>query len=202
MLDLLRPGLPVRTIRARSTSSTGTKIPATPNPRSIASTADQPKRACGGWGCFFFESRIFFIDSFPHHPQALPVATKPKTLRERVRWLRELVGLGQRAADRLAGLQQGSHGRVESGRSVSPRLLTLEPIAGLYGVTVDWLGRGGERPTNQEIARAVAAARERQLYHLRHPACRGRSPSPTMDARKAPARRLSGPTPKSTERAA
>lgn len=82
------------------------------------------------------------------------------TLGQRVRALRAVVGISQREADRLAGLHQGLSWKVEEGRVDNPTRETLEAIARLYGVSIDWLCLGaGEPPSNDRVAISVAQAR-------------------------------------------
>lgn len=79
---------------------------------------------------------------------------------ERVAYLRTTAGLGQREADRLAGLHRGQSGEFERGTRENPRRDSLVKLGALYGAPLAWLLTGtGKAPGPRTIKRSVEAAR-------------------------------------------
>jgi len=75
------------------------------------------------------------------------------TLAKRVRYLRESAGIGQREADRLAGIVRGFSGSLEREEVAEPTASRLAALAGVYGVAVEWLLTGkGETPSPRAVA--------------------------------------------------
>lgn len=86
-----------------------------------------------------------------------------ETLGGRVERLRGLTGLSARELDALAGLRAGHSRMIETGRvqgGIEAR--TVSQIAGVFGVTIDWLYEGvGTAPTAEALRKAVTAAQRR-----------------------------------------
>lgn len=79
------------------------------------------------------------------------------TLAKRAAYLRDCARIGQREADRLAGVGRGWTGGVERGERRDPRGDYLDKIARLYGVKIEWLLRGeGRQPSERAVRTAVA----------------------------------------------
>lgn len=71
-------------------------------------------------------------------------------------------GLKYKEAGQLAGLRSADSlvGQIARGENDNPTAATLIAIAGLLGVTVDWLLRGvGPPPKRRQVQEAVARAR-------------------------------------------
>jgi transcriptional regulator with XRE-family HTH domain len=66
-------------------------------------------------------------------------------------------GLSAIGLSRLAGLPSGAHvGLIESAARPNPTIETLSKIAGVLGVSIDWLATGeGAPPTAEQIRAAV-----------------------------------------------
>lgn len=76
---------------------------------------------------------------------------------------RVLGGIPGSTLDRLAGLAEGHVRLIETGRRPNPEAATLEPLACVLGVSLDWLIAGkGVPPSEEQVKAAVAAARQRQ----------------------------------------
>ena len=77
-------------------------------------------------------------------------------LSDRVRKVRERVGLSQGELGEQAGVGRATLARLESGKG-SPRRATLIAIAFATGVSLDWLETGetpgGNEPTGGEVVR-------------------------------------------------
>lgn len=83
-----------------------------------------------------------------------------RLLSERVAYLRRVAGLGQREADRLAGLHRGQSGEFERGTRANPRRDSLVKLGALYGAPLAWLLTGeGKAPGARTIKRSVDVAR-------------------------------------------
>jgi transcriptional regulator with XRE-family HTH domain len=83
-----------------------------------------------------------------------------RLLSERVAYLRRVAGLGQREADRLAGLHRGQSGEFERGTRENPRKDSLVKLGALYGAPLAWLLTGeGRAPGARTIKRSVDVAR-------------------------------------------
>ena len=94
------------------------------------------------------------------------------SIAERVRSAREASGLSQRSLSTLAGLSTGAVNLIESGDRESPAAATLAGIAGVLGITLDWLVSGiGDEPKAEAIR--GAAARAQSDYEAAHPAPTG-----------------------------
>lgn len=84
-----------------------------------------------------------------------------RSLAERVAYLRRVAGLGQREADRLAGLHRGQSGEFERGTRENPRRDSLVKLGALYGAPLTWLLTGqGSAPAQRTVKRCVNSARE------------------------------------------
>lgn len=80
----------------------------------------------------------------------------------RLRWLRESVGASAREIDRLAGLHECHLSVLENAKHDRVSAKTLTALAGVYGVSLDWLIRGiGEPPLEEHVRKAVDRARRR-----------------------------------------
>lgn len=84
-----------------------------------------------------------------------------RTLPQRLKYARGLSGFSGRRLGELAGVSAGYVIGVEQGRWKDPGPDALHRIAGVLGVTFDWLLEGGEPPPAERVRRAVAEA-ERQ----------------------------------------
>jgi len=81
-------------------------------------------------------------------------------LAERLRHLRENAGLSAKALDVLADLTPGHTTLIETGRRADPSASTVEALASVLGVTLDWLVTGeGREPSERSVRAAVDAAR-------------------------------------------
>lgn len=86
-----------------------------------------------------------------------------ETLATRLRWARETADLSARALCALAGLTKSHVGQLEEGRYPSVEVTTLEKLATVFDVSLDWLYAGrGRRPTKAEILAAVRRAQQRR----------------------------------------
>lgn len=106
----------------------------------------------------------------PAAPVAPVVAEKParvpvqhlsdlSTIDERMRWLRRCANLSQRAVDRAAGVRRGIAWAIENGGD-SHSVSMMQPVANLFGVSLDWLLSGmGDRPSPRAVAISVADRR-------------------------------------------
>lgn len=85
------------------------------------------------------------------------------SLSERVKQARALAGsLGNRELDRLAGLAEGHTWAIETGARTNAEARTVAAIAGVLGVSLDWLVAGhGRAPSARTVRAAVAVARKR-----------------------------------------
>lgn len=82
-------------------------------------------------------------------------------LAAQLKQLRDTASLSCRELARLAGLTPGHVSQIER---ESPRIeaVTLASIAGVFGVSLDWLYHGrGERPSDTDITTAVRRAMSR-----------------------------------------
>lgn len=84
-----------------------------------------------------------------------------RTLPQRLKYARGLSGFSGRRLGELAGVSAGYIIGVERGRWKDPGTDALQRIAGVLGVTFDWLLKGGDPPLAEGIRHAVADA-ERQ----------------------------------------
>ena len=85
------------------------------------------------------------------------------SLSARLRALRDVAGITQREADRLAGVHRGHVWQIEEGGRTNPTVQTLSAFAALFGVSLDWLAAGrGEPPMDDAVRAAVALAREQR----------------------------------------
>ena len=86
-----------------------------------------------------------------------------KTFRERLVWLRSVSGaltLSQMSI--LAGLSRNHLGLLESGQRYDPDTTTIEELARVYGVSMDWLWRGiGNVPSPEHVRTSVLGAQKR-----------------------------------------
>jgi transcriptional regulator with XRE-family HTH domain len=79
------------------------------------------------------------------------------TLSQRARLLREHAGIGQREADRRAGVWRGLSGAIERGEVKVPDAVSLLALCTLYGVSLEWLLKGkGDAPDARAVAIAAA----------------------------------------------
>lgn len=75
-------------------------------------------------------------------------------------WLRNTAGLSGREVDQLAGLTNCRTGSLERGDIPNPRIHTVEKIAALFDVRLEWLLTGqGRAPTKRSLVKAVHARR-------------------------------------------
>ena len=82
------------------------------------------------------------------------------TMANRIRKCREWVGLDAYALSRLIGKAPSYIGLLESGRRHHPRADTLELIASVLGVSIDWLVSGrGRGPSSASVRAAVERAK-------------------------------------------
>lgn len=85
------------------------------------------------------------------------------SLAARLRWLRARTGLTQRGLDWLAGRSYGHTSLIEKAPAGAIRTDTLVDMAGVFGVSLDWLVLGvGPTPSHARLRRAVEAARARR----------------------------------------
>jgi len=86
-----------------------------------------------------------------------PVLT---TMGERLRFARSLVEISARELDRLSSLAEGHVSMIEAGRRPVIESKTAEDIAGVLGLSLDWLISGkGKAPTATSAKRSLLAAR-------------------------------------------
>ncbi len=82
------------------------------------------------------------------------------SLSARLRALRDVAGITQREADRLAGVHRGHVWQIEEGGRTNPTVQTLSAFAALFGVSLDWLAVGrGDAPSADAVRAAVELAR-------------------------------------------
>jgi len=83
-----------------------------------------------------------------------------QTLGERLRWAREASGLSQRALSARAQLKSPRHvGLIELDTYKTIEGTTAAQIAGVLGVSLDWLLSGtGEQPTAEAIRESAGRA--------------------------------------------
>lgn len=71
-----------------------------------------------------------------------------------------MVGISMRELDALAGLQAGHTRVIQAGEAGRVAASTLEKIAGVFDVSLDWLFAGrGTAPDPEKVAAAVRRAR-------------------------------------------
>jgi len=86
----------------------------------------------------------------------------PSPLGERLRQTRERAGIAARELDRIAGITEGHTTLIESGRRRDISGRTLASLAEALGAESRWLlGGVGKEPTDDDLLRAVEAARHR-----------------------------------------
>ena len=80
---------------------------------------------------------------------------------QRIRRLRESVGMSARELSRLAGLPSHTHvAWIESAPKGAMKVRTAVAIAGVLGCSLDWLLIGrGKAPSSRAVRAAVARAR-------------------------------------------
>ncbi len=84
----------------------------------------------------------------------------PAPLGVRLREVRGLVGIGARELDRLADTTEGHTSLIESGVVKNVTMATAGKLAGVLGVSLDWLVSGvGDDPTTASVQAAVGTAR-------------------------------------------
>lgn len=82
-----------------------------------------------------------------------------QTLGERLRWAREASGLSQRALSARAQLSPRHVGLIELDTYKTIEGTTASKIAGVFGVSLDWLLSGaGEVPTAEAIKESAGRA--------------------------------------------
>jgi len=82
------------------------------------------------------------------------------TLTGRLHHLRELANLSARELDRLSRLRQGHTALIEKRASDNLETSTAQALAGVLGVSLDWLIAGdGKMPSARIVRAAVEAAR-------------------------------------------
>lgn len=80
-----------------------------------------------------------------------------QTIGERLRWLRERIGVPCDKIDELLGMTRGQDEHYEKGRR-SPSADTVVKLAEIFGVTTDWILRGeGKEPKTLRVNEAVRA---------------------------------------------
>ncbi len=82
---------------------------------------------------------------------------------------RELVGLSRRELARLAQLADPHVGMIERGDVRSPAAVTLDAIAHVLGVSVEWLLGGGAEPRVESMLAAVEHARAERVVREETP---------------------------------
>ena len=85
--------------------------------------------------------------------------TCPTSLAGRLSFAREAAGLSSRRVSALAGIAQALTGQIERGVTHAPTTDTIQKIASVLGVTIDWLVTGaGPMPEPETIRQAAARA--------------------------------------------
>lgn len=81
-------------------------------------------------------------------------------LGDRIARARALVRLSAAELGELAGMSDAVVGMIETDRRKTPAATTVSKIAGVLGVSSDWLISGiGDEPTKEQVSTAVALAR-------------------------------------------
>jgi transcriptional regulator with XRE-family HTH domain len=84
----------------------------------------------------------------------------PTAVGVRLQETRELAGLAARELDRLVDTTEGHASLIESGVVRNVTLETASKLAGVLGVSLDWLVRGtGRAPSARSVRQAVELAR-------------------------------------------
>ena len=84
-----------------------------------------------------------------------------KTAGERIRAARAMAGISTKDLDRLAGLKPGVSWAVENSATGNSETKTVDKIAKVLGLSLDYIVRGdGKPPTANKVKAAVDAARE------------------------------------------
>ncbi len=110
-----------------------------------------------------------------------------KGLISRLKRVRELAGASRRELSVLAGLSQAHLGMIERNPGASPTAETVEKVAEVLGITLDWLIAGkGADPLAADLKAALKAARargpkgeEHRAGQLRRAPARGQAPAPS-----------------------
>ncbi|MDO9016603.1 MAG: helix-turn-helix transcriptional regulator [Deltaproteobacteria bacterium] len=98
-------------------------------------------------------------------------------LQDRLHHLIELSGATEREVATLTGLSPQAINFLGSGSRDNPTLKTLNRIAGVFSVSLDWLANGiGKAPAGAEISRAIEEAR--RAHAAKPPAPSGRADTP------------------------
>lgn len=83
-----------------------------------------------------------------------------KTAGERIKAARTLAGISTKDLDRLAGLKEGVCWAVENSATGNSETRTVDKIAKVLGLSLDYVIRGdGKPPTANKVKAAVEAAR-------------------------------------------
>lgn len=92
----------------------------------------------------------------------------PGTLGSRLRYARDLSGLGSRELGRLAGVSEGYPSNIESGARKNVPIEALSGFARVLGLSLDWLVDGqGDPPSRAAVV--IAAEKARQDWKTAHP---------------------------------
>lgn len=73
-------------------------------------------------------------------------AVRLATMADRFRYAREKRGIGSRELARLAGVNEAYPSQIEGGLRSRIEAGTMTKLAGMLGVTVEWLVDGGDVP--------------------------------------------------------
>jgi len=77
----------------------------------------------------------------------------------RLRYAREAAGLSSRQLSQRAGIAQAIAGMIERGATRAPTTETVQRIASVLGVSLDWLIAGtGQAPSPEDIRRFVSSS--------------------------------------------
>lgn len=78
----------------------------------------------------------------------------------RIKAARELADISTKDLDRLSGLKPGVSWAVENSPTGNSEIRTLDKLAKVLGLSLDFVVRGdGEGPTAEQVKASVAAAR-------------------------------------------
>lgn len=94
------------------------------------------------------------------------VMKKPRkkvSLAARLRWAAKQGRVSQRELAGLADISPSAPGAILRGEAPNPQVGTVEALASVLGISLDWVVKGiGPEPTAEQIRAAVEAARGRR----------------------------------------
>jgi transcriptional regulator with XRE-family HTH domain len=86
------------------------------------------------------------------------------SLSSRIVRLREMAAISSRELDGMAGLRACHSRAIENGTKANVTSSTLNAIARVFGVSMDWLYEGqGTAPTPERVRASVSRARRRMV---------------------------------------